>query len=113
MTVPFPITTFTDAEGNPLSNGYLILRISTDVVTPDDTQLCYQIAVKVPLDSNGAISGSPLFWPNDGLLPADSYYILSAYSANGQLVLGPVLVIVTGGQTETFFGTAFGSFFGS
>lgn len=113
MPVPFPITTFTDAEGNPLSNGYLILRISTDVVTPDDTQLCYQLAVTVPLDSQGVMNGNPLFWPNEGLLPIGSNYILRAYTAQGQLVFGPLVIVVPGGTTQTYFGTAFGSFFGS
>lgn len=108
--VSFPISTFTDAEGNPLSNGYLLIRINTDAMSPSG-QICYQLQVRIPLDVNGEVSGSYLFWPNVSLNPLGSYYVLRAYAADGQLVLGPLTVIIGGGAFG--FGEAFGSYFGS
>jgi hypothetical protein len=117
----FPFNAFTDAEGDPLSFGYLLIALSSDAVTPNRTQLCYRRTAYVPLDVNGLLSDAVLFWPNVSLVPANTYYILKAYSANGELMLGPLLVMVgppgsgTGGGTGfgTGFGTAFGSNFGS
>lgn len=84
--VAFPITTFQDAEGNPLSFGYVLLSISTDVNTPDPAQLCEGMISKIVLDANGSVTGSPTVWPNASLSPASTVYLYSTYRQNGQEV---------------------------
>lgn len=108
----FPIQTFDDAAGNPLSLGYLLIRLSKDARTPDDGQLGAQVVSRVDLDANGAITSGPTFWGNSAMSPADTVYLLSAFTAAGQQVLHdePVTVIGTGAGG---FGIAFGSSFGS
>src|SRR5271165_1694261 len=82
-----PITTYLDADGGPLANGSLLLRLSQDG-SANDTQLC-AMPITIPLDSGGTITGSPMFWPNAEITPLGTTYIISAYSAKGQLVSGP------------------------
>jgi hypothetical protein len=84
--VAFPITTFQDAEGNPLSFGYVLLSISTDVNTPDPAQLCEGMTSKITLDTNGVVVGSPTVWPNASLSPSNAVYLYSTYRQNGQEV---------------------------
>lgn len=109
--VAFPIQIFTDAEGNPLSLGFLLISLSTDAQTPDPGQIGYRMVSRVELDANGMISGMPTFWANSLLVPNTTVYLLSAYKENGQLVMKDVSVIVSGGGGG--FGVAFGSDFGS
>lgn len=111
--VAFPLTSFTDAEGNPLSNGYLLIRINTDVQTPGPGQIGAQSISRVQLDSNGVISGSPTFWGNAALNPPNTVYLLRSFTKNGQEVLSNLPVIVTGGVVGNGFGSAFGSSFAS
>ena len=40
----FPITTFTDLSGSPLSLGYITVRLSTDAKSPTSSQVCTQEA---------------------------------------------------------------------
>jgi len=96
MPVPFPITTYTDIEGNPIANGYLIIRLSQDAFVSKANVVCSQRVVKIPLNSSGQITGSFNFWPNYLLTPSNTYYTLRAYSSAGQLVLGPLYVTVVG-----------------
>lgn len=84
--VAFPITTFQDADGNPLSFGYVLLIISTDVKTPDPVQICQGMVSKINLDVNGTVIGSPTVWANASLNPATSVYLYSTYSHIGQEV---------------------------
>ena len=94
FTVPFPIQTFVDFEGNPLANGYLLIRLMADCQCPC---LSYQTTsnyARISLNGSGVISGTPQFRPNNQLLPLGSYYILEAYSAIGQLCYGPVKITV-------------------
>jgi hypothetical protein len=109
---PLPITTFYTTDGAPLANGYLLLQINTDVQTPDPGQLGAQSVTRIQLDEDGTITGSPTFWGNQNLLPANSVYLLSAYTESGQQVLYRILVVVPPGTVQGF-GLAFGSSFGS
>lgn len=109
--VAFPIQTFTDAEGAPLSFGFLLISLSNDAQTPDPAQIGYRIKSRLDLDINGMITGMPTFWANALLTPNNTVYLLSTYKANGQLVLKDVSVVVSGGGGG--FGVAFGSDFGS
>lgn len=82
---------FQDALGNPLALGYLLFMLSQDAQVNGSTQIAAGFTVKIDLDSGGNITSSPAqsIWPNDVLSPAGTFYLVSAYSANGQLVWGP------------------------
>lgn len=110
--VPFTVTTFTTPDGNPLSFGYLIIRLSKDARTPDNGQLGAQITSRVNLDVNGVIAGSPTFWGNSAMIPADTVYILDAYTAQGAQVLSNIYIVVIGTGIGGF-GIAFGNSLGS
>lgn len=111
--VGFPLTTFNDSEGNPLSNGYLLIRLNKDAQAPDDTQIGSQTNSRITLDVDGVITGSPGFWGNATLHPSNTVYLLSAFRANGQRVIDNLPVTVIGGGVVSGFGLAFGSSFGS
>lgn len=82
----FPITIFNDAEGNPLSFGTVLIRISTDAVSPTG-QIASNFASPLPLDVNGVLSNSFQFWANSDLSPSDAVYVLSSFTQVGQQVL--------------------------
>src|SRR5882757_4321057 len=77
---------FQDAEGNPLSFGYLTVRLNTDAVSNTGEQISAGIVVKVPLNVSGFIDGAAQFWPNSQLTPSNTVYVIKAYTARGQLV---------------------------
>lgn len=85
-----------DISGDPLANGHLTLMLSQDATANTDTQICAGYEVTIPLDSSGNIVTSPAYdvWPNDVLTPSNTFYQVSAYSANGELVWGPAYVRV-------------------
>lgn len=89
----FPLQTFQNTDGTPLSGGFVLISISTDVQSTDG-QLCEGMTLRVALDSNGTMTSIPQVWPNASLVPSGSYYVLSAYAADGQRVLGPSSVTV-------------------
>ena len=89
----FPVTTFTDANDNPLANGYALISMSTDVQSSGG-QICAGAAERVTLNASGVMSAVPQVWPNNELSPIGSTYILSAYTADGELVYGPEPVTV-------------------
>lgn len=82
---------FQDALGNPLALGYLQFELSQDSQVNGTTQIAAGYIVKINLDSSGNISTSPAqsVWPNDVISPVGTFYLVSAFSANGQLVWGP------------------------
>lgn len=82
---------FQDPEGNPLANGYLIMELSQDSIANSTDQICAGFKIKITLDSSGNVVTSPAqyVWPNDVLSPAGTFYMVSGYSAVGELVWGP------------------------
>jgi hypothetical protein len=85
--VSLPITTFVEPNGQPLANGTLLIRLSQDG-NANSTNLCANIC-SIALDAQGNVTGNPLVWPNADITPSGTYYILAAYSAQGELVSGP------------------------
>lgn len=82
---------FQDALGNALANGYLEMELSQDAVTSDSTQVASGYTIRINLDTDGNIITSPSqsVWPNDVLAPTGTFYNVSAFSSEGQLVWGP------------------------
>lgn len=82
---------FQDPAGNVLANGYLLMQLSQDAQVNGSTEIAAGIELKLPLDANGNITTTPpqYVWPNDVLTPAGTFYTVSAYTAEGQLVWGP------------------------
>lgn len=80
---------FQDALGNPVANGYMLFELSQDAQVNGSTQLGAGRIINIDLDVNGNILGTQSVWPNDVLSPDNSFYNVSVYTANGQLVWGP------------------------
>ncbi len=80
---------FSDSAGNLLVNGYLIFQLTQDITVNTNVQICSGRTIRVDLNSTGSIPTLPVtsFWPGT--------YLVSAYSASGQLVWGPNMVSVT------------------
>jgi len=82
---------FQDVEGNPLANGFLLMQLSQDGQVNGNTEIAAGREIEITLDSNGNISTSPAqsVWPNDVISPVNTFYTVSAYTQQGQLVWGP------------------------
>ena len=89
---------FQDSEGNLLSLGYLEMQLSQDESVSGSGQICSGITITIQLDVNGAVVVSPVqsVWGNDVMLPVNSYYRVTGFSAKGQLAWGPNNQQVTG-----------------
>ena len=79
---------FQDCEGNLLSGGYLWLKLSQDE-TVNDSEICSGVEVKIFLDGYGSVIAGQYVWGNDQMLPVNSYYIVTGYTASGQPAWGP------------------------
>lgn len=90
---------FQDAEGNLLSLGYLRLRLNQDEEVTGVGQIAAGIVLTINLDANGDVSTSPVqsVWANDVVTPVNSFYIVTGYTAAGQLAFGPNNQQITSG----------------
>lgn len=107
---PFPITTFQLANGLPVSKGHVVINLSKDA-TASTGPIGSKIKVAIVLDTNGQITGTPLFWPNAELDPDDTVYIYQVFNGDGQPITRPLYITIT--QSGLGFGVSFGVFFGS
>jgi hypothetical protein len=82
---------FQDVSGNVLSLGYLLMSLSQDGQVNGSTQIAAGVEIKIALDANGNVDTTVAqdVWPNDVISPANTFYTVSAYTAEGQLVWGP------------------------
>lgn len=80
---------FQDSLGNLVANGYMTFELSQDVQVNSNTQIGAGRITTITLDASGNVAGTQSVWPNDLLLPAGSFYLVSVYTAQGQLVWGP------------------------
>jgi hypothetical protein len=82
---------FVDSEGNPLENGFLLFELSQDGIVNTSTRVCSNYTVQISLNSSGSISSIPSYFlfPNDTITPSGTFYIVSAFTAEGQKVWGP------------------------
>lgn len=82
---------FQDAEGNLLANGYLIFELNQNETVNGATLICPLRRITVTLDVNGNVPASTYsLWPNDVITPNGSFYLVSGYTKQGQLVWGPL-----------------------
>ena len=88
---------FQDSQGNVLVNGYLTMKLSSDEEV-NDSLICSGIDIRIQLDANGNVVTSPSqsVWGNDVMLPVNSYYRVTGYTAAGQIAWGPNNNQVTG-----------------
>lgn len=90
--VALTVTNFQNADGSPVANGYIRIRLSQP--GSSGGQQIQTNFTQISLDSNGNITGAPTFWPNASILPAGSYYILEVFNFHGQLISGPSKITV-------------------
>ncbi len=89
---------FQDNEGNLLVLGYLRLRLSSDENVVGVGQIAAGIVTQINLNSSGSVdtSAPQLVWGNDQMTPLNSFYVVTGYTAAGQLAWGPNNEQVTG-----------------
>jgi hypothetical protein len=82
---------FQDLEGNVLVDGYLRLFLSQDANVAGVGNICAGIYVQIQLDAYGNVSVEPpqYAWGNNQMLPVNTFYKVSGYTAAGQLAFGP------------------------
>jgi hypothetical protein len=105
---PLSITNFITADGAPVAEGELLIRLSKDCMSPEG-----QVSTRTmtfDLDDNGS-PGDPLFWPNASLNPADSTYWFQVRNGNGEIILQwQGIYVGPGGGGGSGFGSGFGTF---
>jgi len=79
---------FQDLTGNPLNLGYIQMKLSSDEEV-NDSLICSGFVIKITLDSTGNCVAGQFVWGNDVMLPVNSFYKVTVYSAAGQIVWGP------------------------
>ena len=92
--------TFFDLSGEPISNGKLVMRLSTDGVGLGSGSGSQVTVAKftLSLDVNGAIVGTPTVWANDVLSPSTTSYYYEVYTEQGQLALRGGIVTIPSGS---------------
>jgi hypothetical protein len=108
---PLNITNFYTADGLPVAGGEVYIRLNKDCMGPNG-QVSTRTTV-FQLDDDGAPVGSPVFWPNNQLLPNDSVYFISVKNADGERILQWQGMYVGPTSPIPGFGTSFGQSFGS
>ena len=91
----FPVTNYQLSNAEPVANGYLLISLSMDG-NASGNSICAGASAKIPLDQNGNIEGSPLFFPNDQILPSGTSYLVEVFTAQGELVSSFTTTITTG-----------------
>ncbi len=75
---------FEDFEGHPLNLGYLIMELNHDEsYSAGPYQVVAGLKQKIQLDALGNINPTVQIWSNDVLTPANSFYTIIAYKADG------------------------------
>ncbi len=82
---------FQDSEGGVLANGYLKFRLSQDASVSSVGNICSGVEITIQLDASGNVVVSPAqyVWGNDNLLPTNTFYRVTGYTAAGQPAWGP------------------------
>src|ERR1035437_4335700 len=95
---------FQDSSGGVLNLGYLLMKLSSDEEV-NSSLICSGIEIRIQLDANGNVITTPpqSVWGNDQMLPDNSYYKVTGYTAAGQPAWGPnnQQVLGNGGTFDT------------
>lgn len=91
MSTPCVLTggNFQDSEGNVLANGYLEFVLSQDGAVSGVGNICAGIAITITLDSTGNVAATQTIWGNDVILPTNTFYRVTGFTAEGQPAWGP------------------------
>lgn len=98
----FIVGKFTDAAGNALAGGTVVLQLSQDVVVSGVGVIVHK-SVTVTLDANGEIPYTPAspgpetgtkIFASDECQPSGSYYAVTAYDAGGNICFFEHLSII-------------------
>lgn len=81
----FPYTSFSLASGDPVSMGYVLIRLSEDGQTPVGS-ICRDLPLRVNLDGNGTMTTVPTVWLNQSILPSGTVYLADVYTSEGERV---------------------------
>jgi hypothetical protein len=79
--------TFVNPQGVPLANGYLVMQLSHDGQSATPNQVVSGFRLRVTLNSSGQISPAVAIYSNTGLLPANTFYRITVYAADGTEVV--------------------------
>jgi hypothetical protein len=79
--------TFVDPQGSPLSNGYLVMRLSHDGQSRTPNQVVAGLTQRVTLNISGVISPAVAIYSNTGLLPSNTFYYVRVFAADGTEVI--------------------------
>jgi hypothetical protein len=98
---------FQDSEGNILANGYLKFKLSQDSSVTGVGNIASGVEITITLDSNGNVASSTStppaanqsIWSNTVLLPVNTFYRVTGFTAQGQPAWGPNNQQVTSGGT--------------
>lgn len=91
--------TFMSPTGEPLANGYLLLRLSHDGQSAAPNQVVSGPTIRVPLNSSGQISPAFAIYSNTNLLPANSFYIARAFDSTGTEVISASQITIAASPT--------------
>lgn len=88
---------FQDGEGNILANGYLDFELNQDENVAGVGNIASGITLRFQLDSDGNVASSTstppatnqFVWANDVMLPVNSFYQITGFTAAGQPAWGP------------------------
>jgi hypothetical protein len=82
---------FQDSEGNALANGYLKFKLSQDGAVAGVGSICAGVEITLTLNSSGSVDVSTpqYLWGNDQILPVNTFYRVTGYTAKGQPAWGP------------------------
>jgi hypothetical protein len=98
---------FQDSNGNPLSYGYLTLKLSQDGNVAGVGNVCSGVTITIQLDVNGNVGSSTsptpvanqYVWANSNISPINTYYKVTGYTQEGQRAFGPNNQQVAAGAT--------------
>lgn len=89
---------FEDIAGNPIANGTIFFKITTDAVyrSPSRNVQVVATVIKIKLTATGDIPEGTFIWVNDQLTPAETAYLAYVETAAGQTVWKQTLPIPSG-----------------
>lgn len=87
---------FTDAQGNPIANGYIVFNLSGPANIIAGGEIVPVPPITITLTVNGFVTPGQKIMGNDELQPTGTYYIVKVFNDNNVLVRGPQKWILSG-----------------